>query len=108
MFSDNFHDDIAFIVMNSFFWILFFKGKEWLPVRSYAIEILKLFPYLLDQAFPSGEAFIEEFSIFTRKVLCTHGICSLKARPKAPEVKSGMFVIKGSDAFYSFVEGVNA
>ncbi len=103
-------DDYRFVCMleNSFFWILYYKGKEWLPVRSYAIEMLKMFPHPIQQAFPNTEHFIEDFSIFTRKYLCTRGICSLKARPKAAEVATGMYVIKGSEAFYSLVEGVNA
>lgn len=92
---------------NSFFWILFHKGKEWIPLRSYAIEILKLFPYPVGQAYPDPEQFIKAFSLFARKILTTRGICTLKARPKASEVTQGTYLIKGSDAFYSLVEGVN-
>jgi len=107
---DEVFNDYRFCCMleNTFFWILFHKGKEWLPVRSYAIEILKLFPNPIQEAYPSAEAFIAIFSIFTKKILCTRGICSLSARPKAAEVKNGTYAIKGSDAFYSLVEGVKA
>ncbi|MBI9096053.1 MAG: hypothetical protein JEY71_14385 [Sphaerochaeta sp.] len=58
--------------------------------------------------YPDPEAFIEAFSVFTKKLLCTRGICSLKARPKAEEVKRGTYAIKGSVAFYSLVEGIKA
>ncbi|MDY0289171.1 MAG: hypothetical protein RBR15_10140 [Sphaerochaeta sp.] len=59
------------------------------------------------QGYPDAKAFIEAISQFTRKILCTRGICSLKARPKAGEAETGLYLIKGSDAFYSLVEGVN-
>ncbi len=100
--------DFVCTLENTFFWILFHKGKEWLPARSYAIEALKLFPYPIGQRYPDAEEFIEDFSTFIKKSLCTRGICSLKARPKTAEVQKGTFLIKGSDAFYSLVEGVNA
>ena len=108
MFSEAFDEEISFILMNSFFWILFYKGRDWLPVRSYAIEMLKLFPHPLISAYPEPEAFIEAFSVFTRKILCTRGICSLKARPKPVEIRRGTYAIKGSDAFFLLVEGLNA
>lgn len=109
LFLDYF-DDYRFVCMleNTFLWILFYKGKEWLPVRSYAIEMLKLFPHPITKAYHDPEDFISDFSNFTRKFLCTRGICALKARPKASEVTTGLYAIKGSDAFYSLVEGINA
>lgn len=102
-------DDYRFVCMleNTFFWILFHKGREWLPVRSYAIEIAKLFPYPIKQAYSDVEEFIEDFSLFTRKILTTRGVCSLETRPKASEIKTGLYAIKGSDAFFSLVESVN-
>ncbi len=70
--------------------------------------MLKLFPYPIGQRYPESEAFIEDLCIFIKKFLCTRGICSLSARPKLAEEKRSIFLIKGSDAFYSLVEGVNA
>lgn len=92
--------------MNSFFWVLLHKGKHWAPLRSYAIEMLKLFPTPIISAYPESEDFIEEFSTFTRKILATRGVCTLKARPKAAEVATGMYAIKGSEAFFSLVQSV--
>ncbi|MDY0290251.1 MAG: hypothetical protein RBR15_15600 [Sphaerochaeta sp.] len=109
LFIEAFDDhDVAYALANAFFWLLFFKGKDWLPLRSYAIEILKLFSYPIGKLYPEDEEFIKAFSSFTRKQLCTRGICSLKARPSSAEVRQGTFLIKGSDGFYSLVEGVNA
>ncbi len=73
MFSDNFHEDIAFTVMNAFFWVLFFKGDSWLPVRSYTLEILRLIPKAILEQYPTPEDFIGAFSQFTRKTLASRG-----------------------------------
>ncbi len=104
MFDDAFDEDIAFIVMNSFFWILYYNGSNWLPVRSYAIEMLKLFPQDILMQYPLPEDFIETFSRFTKRILATRGICSLKARPTAEEVKKGTYAIKGTEAFGHLLE----
>ncbi len=104
MFSDNFHDDIAFILMNAFFWILYFKGDTWTPARSYAIEMLKLFPKAILDQYPIPEDFIGAFSRFTRKTLASRGICSLKARPTSDEGKRGLYAIKATNAFKSLLE----
>ncbi|MBI9096684.1 MAG: hypothetical protein JEY71_17625 [Sphaerochaeta sp.] len=93
----------AYSIGNHFFWILFHKGKDWLPVPSYAIEMLKRMPGIILQKYDEPEAFIAEHSLFTKKVLPSRGICLLKASAEEHEVA----LIKGSDAFYSFVEGVN-
>ncbi|MGB4408498.1 MAG: hypothetical protein WBI82_16710 [Sphaerochaeta sp.] len=44
--------------------------------------------------YPDAEAFIEAFSVFTKKLLSTRGICSLKARPTPDEVLQGTYAIK--------------
>ncbi len=103
-----FDEELPYILMNAFFWILLHKGKNWAPLRSYAIEMLKLFPSPIIKAYPEGEDFIQEFSMFTRKILATRGVCTLKARPKAAEVQTGMYAIKGSEAFFSLVRSVVA
>ena len=97
-------ETFAYYIVNHFFWILFHKGKDWLPVRSYAIEMLKRMPGIILQKYDEPEAFIADFSLFAKKFLSSRGICSLKASAEDQEVA----LIKGSDAFYSLVEGVNA
>jgi len=104
MFSDTFDDDIAFIVMNAFFWILYFMGDTWLPVRSYAIEMLKLFPKAILEKYPTPEDFIEVFSRFTRRILASRGICLLKARPTPDEGKKALYAIKATGAFKHLLE----
>jgi len=108
LFHDTFDEDVAFIIMNAFFWILSYNGDRWLPVRSYAIEMLKLFPNAIKQNFFEDTIFIEEFSSFTKRRLATRGICSLKARPTSEEVKNGLFVIKATDAFYSLLKPLDS
>ena len=101
-------ENFGYYVANSFFWILFHKGKEWLPIRSYAIEMLKMMPGIILQKYDEPEAFIADVSLFTHKQLPSKGICTLKASDEDHDVTSGKYLIKGSDAFYSLVEGVNA
>ena len=98
----------AYYVANHFFWILFHKGKNWISVRSYAIEMLILMPGIILQKYDEPEAFITDFSLFTKELLTKRGICTLKASTEDFEVAHGTYLIKGSDAFYSLVEGVNA
>ena len=99
---------LSYSMANLFFWILFHKGKDWVPVRSYAIEMLKQIPGAILQHYDDPEAFIAEVSNFTKKLLATRGICLLEKKPTALEVKKGLYSIKGSEAFYSLIEGVNA
>ncbi|MDY0290669.1 MAG: hypothetical protein RBR15_17750, partial [Sphaerochaeta sp.] len=83
LFEETFDEDLVYPLMNTFFWLLYHKGKEWLPVRSYAIELLKWIPSPILREYIEYEDFIEEFSRFTKKLLCTKGICSLAKRPTA-------------------------
>ncbi|MDD3366355.1 MAG: hypothetical protein PHS67_03735, partial [Sphaerochaetaceae bacterium] len=76
------------------------------PVRSYAIEMLKLFTHPITRLYRDPEQFIEEFSQFTRRILCTRGVCVTSSTPRAAEIKKGTFVIKATDAFYSMFESI--
>lgn len=104
LFTGTFADDLSFSCMNTFFWLLYHHGREWTPVRSYAIEMLKWIPDIILHCFDDSEKFIELFSLFTKKFLCTKGICSLKARPTAKQGETGRYAIKGTEAFYSLLK----
>ena len=104
MFLDNLDYNLSFTLINSFFWILYYKGRQALPLRSYAIEMLKLFPYPITQTYVEPKDFIMDFSSFTKRILCTHGICSLSSRPTSLEIIRGTYKIQATDAFYSFLE----
>ena len=104
MFYDNFDEDIAFTVMNAFFWIFYHMGNKWLPVRSYAIGILSLFPQAILKQYPLPEDFIEAFSRFTKEILSNGGICSMKVRLTPTQVKQGTYMIKATDAFAYLLE----
>lgn len=103
LFDEKFPEEISMFLMNSFIWILFHKGKSWVPARSYAIEILKMQPYPLTDIYFEREAFLQDFTTFIKKVLCTRGICSLAKRPSSEETKAGTYTIRGTDAFYSLI-----
>ncbi|MDY0289180.1 MAG: hypothetical protein RBR15_10185 [Sphaerochaeta sp.] len=84
-----------------FFWILFHTGKDWITVRGFAIELLKLIISFILMNYFTAEDFIADFSLFTKKRLTTRGICSQKALPKQDEVTTGIYLI--SDEFSSLL-----
>ncbi|MBI9096439.1 MAG: hypothetical protein JEY71_16370 [Sphaerochaeta sp.] len=104
LFSETFYENFAYPVMNTFFWILYHEGKEWVPVRSYAIEILKWIPSDILHSYGDQEVFIELLGKFIKRMLCTRGICSLAKRPSSEEIRSGTYAIKATDAFYSLLK----
>ncbi len=104
LFFSTFDERLAYPVMNTFFWILQHMGREWLPVRSYAIEMLKWIPSEILHFYAEPEEFIETFSKFVKNLLCTRGVCSLAKRPTAAQVKGGTYTIKGTDAFYTLLK----
>ncbi|MGB4405564.1 MAG: hypothetical protein WBI82_01730, partial [Sphaerochaeta sp.] len=103
LFADAYPEEVSMFLMNAFLWILFYKGKTWVPARSYAIELLKMQSYPLTDIYFEREAFLQDFTSFIKRILCTRGLCSLAKRPSSEEVRLGTFTIKGSDAFYSLI-----
>ncbi|MDY0290242.1 MAG: hypothetical protein RBR15_15555 [Sphaerochaeta sp.] len=103
MFMRHFDKAIACILMNSFFWILSYNGDRWLPVRSYALEMLKLFGELIIEYYTHPKKFIEAFSLFTLEVLVPKGICTSKATPLAEDIEEGRFPIRATVAFKTLV-----
>lgn len=101
LFFKNFDHLVAYPLMNTFFWILYEKGDEWVPVRSYAIEMLKWIPSDIVPNFSDQMDYIETFSKFVKKVLCNRSLCSLKGRPTSEEVEDGLYSIKATEMFYS-------
>ncbi len=103
LFLRTFEEKLALPVMNAFIWILLCKGKEYVPVRSYAIEILKWIPSEI-MHFYLEEEFIELFSKFVKKELCTKGVCTLAKKPTAAETKKGTYSIKGTNALFTLLK----
>ena len=104
LFFTAFEQKLAYPVMNAFIWILLCKGKDWLPVRSYAIEMLRWIPSEILHFYADQEEFIETLSKFVKQQLCTKGVCSLAKRPTAAEIKKGMYSIKGTDALFTLLK----
>ena len=103
LFADAYPEKVSMFLMNAFLWSLYYKGSSWVPARSYALEILKMKSYPLTPIYFEREAFLQDFTSFIKRILCTRGLCSLAKRPSPEEVRLGTFTIKGSDAFYSLV-----
>ena len=103
-FIEAFGDGLGYPVLNTFFWILFHKGKDWISVRSYAIEILKWISDFVYFFFDDYESFIKTFSLFTHNVLCNMGICTLETEPTPKDTIEGTYSIQATDAFYSLLK----
>ncbi|MDY0290238.1 MAG: hypothetical protein RBR15_15535 [Sphaerochaeta sp.] len=106
MFIEEFEElhEIDYPLMNTFFWILLHKGKKWVPLRSYAIEMMKWIPGLIFEDFEDDEEFINVFSLFVFNKLSPLGICSLTNKPTLEEIEKGTYMIKGTEAFYSLLK----
>lgn len=102
-FLDGFGYNLGYTVMNSMLVLLSHFGHEWRAVKSYAIEIIKLFPYPVNTMFPSNEDFFRTFSRFVRKQICPRGICMLQAIPSRDEVQNGTYHIKATATFGKFL-----
>lgn len=103
MFMRHFDKAIACILMNSFFWILSYTGDRWVPLRSYALEMLKLFAEPIIEYYTHPRKFIDAFSRFTLETLVPKGICYSKATPLAEEIEEGRFPIRATVAFRHLV-----
>ena len=104
LFTESFGRELNYPLLNTFFWILHHKGKTFVPLRSYAIEMLKWIPFPILQEYPAGEDFIESFSLFTHTVLCTRGICVLDTIPSAEDLTMGTYTIRATEAFFSLLK----
>lgn len=96
--------ELDFPLMNIFFWLLLHKGKKWVPLRSYAIEMLKWIPSLIFEEYADEDDFITDFSLFCVTTLAPIGICSLTEKPNLREVKMATYKIQGTEAFFSLVK----
>ena len=103
LFTEEF-EELDYPVMNAFFWLLLHNGKKWIPLRSYAIEMLKWFSSLLFEEYESDNDFIYDFSIFVLTVLSPVGICSLEKRPSVASTNTGTYKIKATEAFFSMLK----
>lgn len=104
LFFDVF-DEHDTTVMNSLFFMLSLYGETWTPVRSYAVTIIKWFgQVLLPSADVDYDAFIELFSNFVLRYLCTHGICEPQARPTKEQRAAGDYAIRATIFFEDFIE----
>ncbi len=102
LFTEEFNE-LDYPAMNTFFWILLYKGKKWVPLRSYAIEMMKWIPGLIFEDF-EDEEFINAFSLFVFSKLSLFGICSIQKKPTIYELEQGTYKIKGTEAFYSMLK----
>ena len=104
LFLDTF-DDLGFDIMNYFFYMLTHIGDVWHSVRSYGFEILKLYHQVIFPDLETDSAgFIELFSQFVYRKLCTNALCEVQKRPSREDRKNGTFSVKRTPFFDDFFE----
>lgn len=104
LFFETFGDGLASLVLNTFFWILYHKGKQWISVRSYAIEVLKWIPTYIFDFFDDYEDFIKVLSLYIPNTLCSMGICTFETESGPEDTNGGRYSIQATDAFYTLLK----
>jgi hypothetical protein len=103
LFEDAF-DRMGLTIMNSLFYMLVEQGDRWTSVRSFGIEILKLFYQVLLPALKvDRETFLSQFSRFVLMSLCSNGLLELSERPKGEARTRGTYRIRPSVFFRCFI-----
>lgn len=104
-FGDVFYDDNdGFFVLNSFLWIILHLREQKVLVRSIALEIFCLFPYLNE--FYELDSFVEIFSEKVYSLFCRTSLCSIASRVKREERKRGMYTVQASSFLQSIIRPI--
>ena len=105
LFVDAFGENSGLTIMNTLFYQMIHVGDQWIPVRSYALEILKLFHHvLLPDLKTDMEGFISRLSRFVLRKLCTNAICEVRSKPSKEDLERGTYPISSTVFFTDFLE----
>ncbi len=97
-------DIMDLTVMNSLFYLLLQAEGKWYSLRSYAVEILKLFGYsLLDDLDMDTAEFIKALSNCAVRRLLPMGILEAQERPKGEVRHRGTYTIRPSSFLTAFL-----
>lgn len=102
-FSEEFYDD-GVTILNTFLWILLHLSEQKVLVRSIALEIFCLFPFLND--FYEFEDFVERFSEKVYKLFCRTSLCTITHRVKREERKRGLYTVQASSFLKSIISPI--
>jgi len=98
-------DTLPLVMMNYLFLLLLHSGRQWTPVRTFAIEVLKLlFPYLKEIGDDDADVFATRFSEFVYRQLRTHAVVEVKGRPSADQKFWGTYEIRPTQFFLTLVK----
>ena len=98
-------DTIPLVMMNYLFLLLLHRGRQWTPVRTFAIEVLKLlFPYLKEIGDDDADVFATRFSEFVYRKLRTHAVVEVKERPSADQKFWGTYEVRPTQFFLTLVQ----
>lgn len=97
-------ETVPLVMMNYLFLLLLHNGRQWTPVRTFAIEVLKLlFPYLREIGDDDADVFATRFSEFVYRQLRTYAVVEVKHRPSADQKFWGTYEIRPTHFFFTLV-----
>lgn len=100
-------ETIPLVLMNYLFLLLLHSGQQWTPVRTFAIEVLKLlFPYLREIGDDDADVFATRFSEFVYRQLRTYAVVEVKQRPSADQKFWGTYEIRPTQFFLTLIRKV--
>lgn len=98
-------ETVPLVMMNYLFLLLLHSGHRWTPVRTFAIELLRLlFPYLKEIGDDDADVFATRFSEFVYRKLRTHAVVEVRARPSADQKFWGTYDIRPTQFFLTLVQ----
>ena len=98
-------DTVPLVMMNYLFHLFLYSGRQWTPVRTFAIEVLKLlFPYLKEIGDDDADVFATRFSEFVYRKLRTHAVVEVKERPSADQKFWGTYEVRPTQFFLTLVQ----
>jgi len=102
-------DDFPYpAVMNYLFLLFLHTGKQWIPVRTYVIELLKfLFAFVEseDEEDEEDEAdiLVAQLSQFFYDQLCHFALVEVREEPSAEQLIWGTYVVRPTDFFFALI-----
>ena len=98
-----------FVAMNYLFLLFLHTKSQWFPVRTYAIELLKLFYSSIEKEEEEIDAdlLVAQISHFIYNTLCPYALVETKKEPSSEQLVWGTYSIRPSDFFRTLIRRAN-
>jgi hypothetical protein len=105
IFIDEYDWDAGIPIMNSFIYMILHSHDQKTLVRTYALEILKLYHHiLLPYLDLDTNGFVAAFSRFVYRKLAKNALVTLDSRPSKEDLARGTYPIRPSEVFIEMFE----